>query len=88
MNWSSIPRPSLTTSLDDADRAFRPTLENSMPLDQQRARDVATDVARIMRAKGNLAELVRQHIEGLGLTLPRLYRLNRFARNTLSMATS
>jgi hypothetical protein len=25
--------------------------------------------------------VVRKHIEGLGLTLPRLYRLNRFARN-------
>jgi hypothetical protein len=35
-----------------------------------------------MQAKGNLAELVRRHIEGLGLSLPRLYRLNRFARNT------
>ena len=34
-----------------------------------------------MLAKGNLAEMVRRHIEGLGLTLPRLYRLNRFARN-------
>jgi hypothetical protein len=69
------------TSLDDADRDFRPLQEISMPADQQRARDVATDVARIMQSKGNLAELVRQHIEGLGLTLPRLYRLNRFARN-------
>jgi hypothetical protein len=68
------------TSLDDADREFG-SLENPMPPDQQRARDVATDVARIMLAKGNLAEMVRQHIEGLGLTLPRLYRLNRFARN-------
>jgi hypothetical protein len=52
-----------------------------MPPDQQRARDVATDVARIMLAKGNLAEMVRKHIEGLGLTLPRLYRLNMFSRN-------
>jgi hypothetical protein len=69
------------TSLDDADRAFRPSLENSMPPDQQRARDVATDVARIMQAKGNLAEMVRKHIEGLGLMLPRLCRLSRFARN-------
>jgi hypothetical protein len=69
------------TSLDDADRDFRPLLENSMPPDQQRARDVATDVTRIMQSKGNLAEMVRQHVEGLGLTLPRLYRLNRFARN-------
>jgi hypothetical protein len=68
------------TSLDDADRKFQ-SLENPMPPDQQRARDVATDVARIMLAKGNLAEMVRKHIEGLGLTLPRLYRLNMFARN-------
>lgn len=73
------------TSLDDADRDFRPLQEISTPPDQQRARDVATDVARIMQAtKGNpraLPGLVRQHIEGLGLTLPRLYRLNRFARS-------
>jgi hypothetical protein len=52
-----------------------------MAPDQKRARDVATDVAWMMQTKGNLAELVRQHIEGLGLTLPRLYRLNMFARN-------
>ena len=72
------------TSLDDADREAV-SLENPMPPDQQRARDVATDVAGIMRAtKGNRyarARLVQQHIEGLGLTLPRLYRLNRFARS-------
>jgi hypothetical protein len=70
------------TSLDDADRDYRPLDEvNKSAPDQQRARDVATDVARIMQTKGNLAELVRQHIEGLGLTLPRLYRLNMFARS-------
>ena len=69
------------TSLDDADRDFRPSLENASPPDQQRAKAVAFDVIPIMLAKGNLAEMVRRHIEGLGLTLPRLYRLNRFARN-------
>jgi hypothetical protein len=73
------------TSLDNADRDFGPLPENNMPPDQQRARDVATDVFRIMQAtKGNcyaLDRLVRQHVEGLRLTLPRLYRLNRFARN-------
>jgi hypothetical protein len=68
------------TSLDDADRKFQ-SPENPMRPDQQRARDVATAVARMMQTKGNLAELVRQHSEGLGLTLPRLYRLNMFARN-------
>jgi hypothetical protein len=69
------------TSLDDADREHRPLTADPMAPDQQRARDVATDVAGIMRAKGDHLALTRQHIEGLGLTLPRLYRLNRFARN-------
>jgi hypothetical protein len=69
------------TSLDDADRDFRPSLENASPPDQQRAKAVAFDVVPIMLAKGNLAEMVRRHIEGLGLSLPRLCRLNRFARN-------
>ena len=73
------------TSLDDDDRDYRPLAAIKGAPDQLRARDVATDVARIMQAtKGNpraLPGLVRQHIEGLGLTLPRLYRLNRFARS-------
>jgi hypothetical protein len=69
------------TSLDDADRDFRPLLENSTPPDQVRAREVAFDVVRIVRSKGDHLALARRHIEGLGLTLPRLYRLNRFARS-------
>jgi hypothetical protein len=69
------------TSLDDADREHRPLTADPMAPDQQRARDLATDVADIMRAKGDHLALTRQHIEGLGLTLPRLYRLNSFARN-------
>jgi hypothetical protein len=69
------------TSLDDADRDFRPSLESSTPPDQVRAREVAFDVARIMRGKGDHLALARRHIEKLGLTLPRLFRLNRFARS-------
>jgi hypothetical protein len=73
------------TSMDDDDREHRPDAADPMAPDQQRARDVASDVVQIMRTtKGSncvLARRVRQHVEGLGLTLPRLHRLNRFARN-------
>ena len=69
------------TSLDDADREHRPLNADPMAPDQKRARDVATEVAGIMRAKGDHLVLTRRHVEGLGLTLPRLYRLNMFARN-------
>jgi hypothetical protein len=73
------------TSLDDADRDFRPLDENRSPPDQQRALMVAFDVARIIRSRDTKAlatfDLVRKHVAALDLTLPRLFRLNRFARN-------
>jgi hypothetical protein len=68
------------TSLDDADREFD-RLAGATPPDQIRARQVADDALAIMRGKGDHFAKVRKHIASLGLTLPRLARLNRFARS-------
>jgi hypothetical protein len=70
------------TSLDDADRDYRPLAEGDKTApDQRRAFMLAFDVVRIMRSKGDHFARTRKHITSLDLTLPRLARLNRFARN-------
>jgi hypothetical protein len=72
------------TSIDDADRDYRPLAEaegDRTAPDQRRAFMLAFDVARIMRSKGDHFARTRKHIASLNLTLPRLARLNRFARN-------
>jgi hypothetical protein len=68
------------TSLDDDDREFD-RLANATPADQIRARQVADDALAIMRSKGDHLAMVRKHIASLELSLPRLVRLNRFARS-------
>jgi hypothetical protein len=69
------------TSLDDADRTHtdRPGGGIISPPDQERARKMANYAVRLMRSKGDHLAKMRKHIASLGLTLPRLARLNRFA---------
>ena len=74
------------TSIDDVDRDYRPLAEGDKTApDQRRAFMLAFDVARIMRSKGDHFARTRKHIASLNLTLPRLARLNRFARNNAVM---
>jgi hypothetical protein len=70
------------TSLDDADREHTglPGGDFVPPPDQERARKMADYAVRIMRSKGDHLAMMRKHIASLDLTLPRLVRLNRFAR--------
>ena len=76
------------TSLDDADRDYRPLAEGDKTApDQRRAFMLAFDVAHIMRSKGDHFALTRKHIASLNRTLPRLARLNRFARNNAVRTT-
>jgi hypothetical protein len=71
------------TSLDDADRTHTdlPDGQIKTPPDQERARKMADHAVRLMRSKGDHLAMMRKHIASLGLTLPRLVRLNRFARS-------
>jgi len=71
------------TSLDDADRTHTdlPGGQIKTPPDQERARKMADYAVRLMRSKGDHLAMMRKHIASLGLTLPRLMRLNRFARS-------
>jgi hypothetical protein len=71
------------TSLDDADRTHTDLPGGGMilPPDQERARKVADCAVLIMLSKGDHLAKMRKHIASLGLTLPRLMRLNRFARS-------
>jgi hypothetical protein len=70
------------TSLDDADRKHTGIGNDFVPPpDQERARKMADYAVRLMRSKGDHLAMVRKHIASLDPTLPRLVRLNRFARS-------
>jgi hypothetical protein len=74
------------TSLDDADRKHTVTVigrDFVPPPDQERARKMADYAVRLMRSKGDHLALMRKHIASLDLSLPRLVRLNRFARSNV-----